>query len=592
MDYNLSINGENIQRVYEWYKSEKFFVNRKYQRKLVWTVEEKINFIDSLSRQYPVPLFLFSNNKHGNYEIIDGMQRLEAIFSFIQGEFELDNGQYRGYFDLNTMALTKQLLDEGKLYQNEPVLPRNLCTQIANYPLPFSVTDFEDAQIEEVFRRINSGGRQLSKQDLRQAGSVCLFSELVRRISTKVRRDSSSDDILELSRMREISLSNKKLNYGIDLGEVFWVRQGIITIPNMRQSMDEQLVAHLLAFILLGKEVEPNGNSLNSLYGFNVSRDAIYKKAENKISQLTVEKIEKEFLSIIDEFDKINNFSGKSFSKLVFRNKESAKVRSFSVVFLAIWDLFLDRKRVSNYESFIKKLDGLAERELNNVGESDWDSEKRFEKIQAVKSIIIECFGNIKKKELSYENISFLENLLRDSSIERQLLDLKIGLCSLVEQPVYNKECLSKIIKTLTAMSNTYPNKEGFVLLGIADTKNDAEKYANLYECEPRYYNNYYITGIENEANKIGLSLDQYWNKIRDGISRERIPDRVKSYILRYMSMINYYDKELICFKIKSLGEPVPYEGEFYERNGNSVVKLEQASEAFMDMMKRIYSGE
>ena len=56
--------------------------------------------------------------------------------------------------------------------------------------------------------------------------------------------------------------------------------------------------------------------------------------------------------------------------------------------------------------------------------------------------------------------------------------------------------------------------------------------------------------------------------------------------------MINYYDKELICFKIKSLGEPVPYEGEFYERNENSVVKLEQASEPFMAMMKRIYSGE
>ena len=49
MENNLTIKGENIQRVYEWYCNKKFIVNRKYQRKLVWTVEEKRNFIDSIS---------------------------------------------------------------------------------------------------------------------------------------------------------------------------------------------------------------------------------------------------------------------------------------------------------------------------------------------------------------------------------------------------------------------------------------------------------------------------------------------------------------------------------------------------------------
>lgn len=158
MENNLTINGENIQRVYEWYRNGKFIVNRKYQRKLVWTVEEKKNFVDSISRQYSVPLFLLvlvQEEKNSYYEIIDGMQRLDAIFSFIQGEFKLENEEYDGYFDLETMALTKQLLDENKLYQKEPKLPRNLCTQIANYPLPFSITQFDDKHIEEIFRRIN-----------------------------------------------------------------------------------------------------------------------------------------------------------------------------------------------------------------------------------------------------------------------------------------------------------------------------------------------------------------------------------------------------------------------------------------------------
>jgi uncharacterized protein with ParB-like and HNH nuclease domain len=31
----------SIQSIYNLYREEKLFVNRKYQRKLVWTLEEK-----------------------------------------------------------------------------------------------------------------------------------------------------------------------------------------------------------------------------------------------------------------------------------------------------------------------------------------------------------------------------------------------------------------------------------------------------------------------------------------------------------------------------------------------------------------------
>ena len=46
-----------------------------------------------------------------SFEIIDGMQILNAIISFIAGEFSYDNA----YFDLNTMVESKSLLDKGKL---------------------------------------------------------------------------------------------------------------------------------------------------------------------------------------------------------------------------------------------------------------------------------------------------------------------------------------------------------------------------------------------------------------------------------------------------------------------------------------------
>ena len=87
----------SVQMAYENYLNQKYVVNRKYQRKLVWTIEEKSAFIDSLSKWYSVPLFLFASKEEQGviqYEIIDGMQRLNAIMSFIENEYPLYyNGQ-------------------------------------------------------------------------------------------------------------------------------------------------------------------------------------------------------------------------------------------------------------------------------------------------------------------------------------------------------------------------------------------------------------------------------------------------------------------------------------------------------------------
>lgn len=72
-------NGKVVERSYEDYRNNQYLVNRRYQRKLVWELEEKQAFIDSLANGYPVPLFLFAKcvyKGQDRSEIIDGMQRL------------------------------------------------------------------------------------------------------------------------------------------------------------------------------------------------------------------------------------------------------------------------------------------------------------------------------------------------------------------------------------------------------------------------------------------------------------------------------------------------------------------------------------
>jgi len=43
-----------VTEAYRLYRSGKLLVNRKYQRKLVWTLEEKEKLIGSILRGYPI----------------------------------------------------------------------------------------------------------------------------------------------------------------------------------------------------------------------------------------------------------------------------------------------------------------------------------------------------------------------------------------------------------------------------------------------------------------------------------------------------------------------------------------------------------
>lgn len=146
----LSIKSMTVNQVYSLYVERKLKVNRQYQRKLCWTIEEKRNFIDTVSNGYPVPLFLLAIDECGVYEIIDGMQRLDALCTFIEQKYELRDG----YFNLESMPDTLQLKRKGVLKQGRQILSIEKCKDIANYPLPISVFPARDSSIEEVFKRI------------------------------------------------------------------------------------------------------------------------------------------------------------------------------------------------------------------------------------------------------------------------------------------------------------------------------------------------------------------------------------------------------------------------------------------------------
>ncbi|MDF1441445.1 hypothetical protein P1U13_25350 [Escherichia coli] len=48
---NLDIDSKTAEELYEWYLDDKLIINRRYQRKLVWSLEEKTALISSMTQQ-------------------------------------------------------------------------------------------------------------------------------------------------------------------------------------------------------------------------------------------------------------------------------------------------------------------------------------------------------------------------------------------------------------------------------------------------------------------------------------------------------------------------------------------------------------
>lgn len=278
--------------MYRRYRENQIIVNRKYQRKLVWTEDEKENLIDSILKGYPIPLIMFAefvgSDGKACYEILDGLQRLNAIVGFIGNEFSWNER----YFDINQLARAKQAEKEGLFvgYHGENILENEKCANFLDYQL--AVTSYkadDEKQIFEIFGRINSGGRQLSNQERRQAGIICDFTNIVRVNAAEICGDSTNELVLLLD-MPQISIGSSRINerYGLKAENTFWVKQGILAVQDLRNSDDEEVIADIVISVLLGEPFARSKERLDRVY--DLSSD-LYEKVSIALMCYSPEKL-------------------------------------------------------------------------------------------------------------------------------------------------------------------------------------------------------------------------------------------------------------------------------------------------------------
>lgn len=574
----LVIRSESVQRLYGFYREKRLVVNRRYQRKLVWSVDEKAAFIDSIMKEYPVPLFLFAeyaNRGESTLEIIDGMQRLNAIVSFIENEFPV-NGYY---FDLEATAETKLMKDQGILIQKEPVLDRRLCAEnIAAYVLPISsYRSSNEDTIDEVFRRINANGKHLSRQEIRQAGAISSFAEAVRKIASEIRGDVSLDNRLLLNDMQKISITSRELSYGIRIDELFWVKNGIIRREQVRESKDEEIVADIVAVILLEDMPPYSSKVLDEYYALTGDGKRAHELDE-RLQLRGFDSLHADFFTVYDEIKSLLQIAGKSMNELISKSRTFESIpRYFTVIFLAMYNLLIRKnlKVVSQYE-ILKVLEGITDSIKLSQGGGNWSATERDISINGITGILNtnKCFAENTEDPANVKWSTELETILKQSIVEQTHFDFKLG-CYTVATRAYNERVLKKSIMTLTAMANRGYDEIGYVVMGVADKEEDALALQAIdAKYTPIKKDGYYITGVDFDIDCSGLTADRYYQNLIQQIRQMPIDPAYASYICKNIKFIRYGEKNVIILKIQGLTFPAIYDEDYYERLGANVEKI------------------
>lgn len=592
-----------VSSAYSLFREGKLIVNRKYQRKLVWTLEEKKKLIESIESKYPIPAIILAEKDSGNYfEVIDGLQRLHAIFSFIENGYSNLNEKY---FDIDSFPLAKSYsrssMTEKAGGENEAVNSDNILEdstglslfspnqtgpylnikeigEFLSYNLSFlKVKNASEKEINDIFSRINTYGHRLSDQERRQAGVENEFSRMVRLIAEEIRGDASNDT-LPLLLMPSISIDMPKTKHGyqIKAEDVFWVAQGILRSNDLRDSMDEQCIADIAACCIGDKLIDRSKSALDSVYDIN---NPEFQRISAALKIYTSKKFSDEFIYCLGEIQKIcDSGSKETLRNILFPTGNANPFHAtFAIIMIALHEMIArDSLVIKDYEKAKIQLRSIMSR--INTKKSATTSEERRNNVETVKALLKKAFVKNQNPAVIYENHSIIQinSLITRSSIELSDYELKQGILRLDDSRTKDDDVFVKVINTICGIANNGKNRTGKIIIGVADKLKDVQRIKQLDGIQPVEVGSKYVVGVNREAKKLNITKEEYFTLWKNAIKNSELSNDLKMSVLSNIDFNDYYGLGLIIITINSQERFSQNEKKIYWRAGDSTVLAEE----------------
>jgi len=254
---NIDIS-EDPFSVYEYLRQlrkGKINVNPEFQRNKVWNKEKQSFFIESILLNFPLPPIYLNQTKESTYIVIDGLQRSTTLQEYYSDEFYLCGLEaLPGYNGKKFSDLPESLQSK---FEN-----KKLAVHILKPSTPMTI-------IYDLFKRINTGGTQLNRQEVRN----CIFIGK----STVLLKELANEECFK-----------KAIDYGV--GD--------------RRMKDREVVLRYLAFRWFDYKTEYTGDMSNFL-----------ENAMKRINKMPDEKI----MQIKDDFYHVMKMAFTIWNKTSFR---------------------------------------------------------------------------------------------------------------------------------------------------------------------------------------------------------------------------------------------------------------------------------
>ena len=208
----MAIRVEQTTQTISWFndrlKETRLLFKPPFQRNPVWLDKHRAYLIDTILRNLPIPEIYIQKetDEEGgtSWSLVDGQQRIRALLDFPRGEIELMDAYSPGRGGQSWDDLTG---DERRDYWNYRVVVRE-------------VIDATDADLRDLFQRLNQNTVVLNAQEIRNARFKGEFIQIV------------------------TDLAN----------ESFWVEHRIVTTTEIRRMVDIEYMAELLVGIMWGPQ--------------------------------------------------------------------------------------------------------------------------------------------------------------------------------------------------------------------------------------------------------------------------------------------------------------------------------------------------
>jgi uncharacterized protein with ParB-like and HNH nuclease domain len=146
------------------------------QRKYVWDKAEASRFIESILLGLPVPSIFLAKTKEDNRLIIDGFQRIMTVFDYVKGIFSQDGKVFKLS---NTDKINVRWKGKAFIELNDTEQKRIKNTTIHAIIFEQKVYSEKDTSLYQIFERINTSGRTLKPQEIRNCVYQGKFNSLL-----------------------------------------------------------------------------------------------------------------------------------------------------------------------------------------------------------------------------------------------------------------------------------------------------------------------------------------------------------------------------------------------------------------------------